>query len=295
MNVTRQVFLNDLSSASGITWHNNKLYVVGDDAPWLYILDEELSIIEKIKISGIDSLVNGRMPKSVKPDFESIEYVNDGCDEYLLIFSSGSVQISRDTAFVVRLDPDSLKHRNLRPFYEHIKERALIGTLDEINIEGLAVDEQNIYLFHRGNVSGNFIAVFERSPLMAYLENEPAAFPEARNYHFELPEYDQLISGFSGACMMPDNKGILFTASVENTADVINDGEVLGSYVGIISPDGLLKGTYRSTLVYIDGKTLPVKLEGITIKSFENNKMIVYAVSDNDDGTSEILEMEIFY
>ncbi len=33
------IHLSDLSSASGIGYYNNTIYVVGDDTPWLYALD----------------------------------------------------------------------------------------------------------------------------------------------------------------------------------------------------------------------------------------------------------------
>ena len=295
INVIRQVFLSEVSSASGIVYHDNRLYIVGDDVPWMYILDKEFTILNKVRLSGIDSMVNGRIPKSVKPDFESLELLSFGGSTSLNIFSSGSMTNSRDTSYTFYLNDRRIKHRTLRPIYEHIKAEALMSSQDEINIEGVAFSETAGYFLHRGNISGNIIAAFHKERLINYLDNDLNAFPEAKIYQFDLPDDNQLQSGFSGACMIPNNYGILFTASLESTDDVISDGGILGSYVGIIPINTISEGHYVSALLSIDKETLPKKLEGITIKSLEDRKIIAYAVCDNDDGTSDIFELEIIY
>jgi hypothetical protein len=166
---------------------------------------------------------------------------------------------------------------------------------DEINIEGVAFSETAGYFLHRGNISGNIIAAFDKESLLHQLDDDIHLIPKTKIYHFDLPNNDQLQSGFSGACIMPDNNGILFTASLESTGDVVSDGEILGSYVGIIPINTISEGHYVSALLTIDKKTLPKKLEGISIKSHENNRIIAYAICDNDDGTSDIFELEIIH
>ena len=296
VKVVKQVHLERLSSASGISYRDNIVYVVGDDSPWLHKLNEDFEIIEKIRISPIDSMPGGRMPKSIKPDFESMGLAELNNKNYLFILSSGSVKDSRDTSYWNYLERENLFHKkNLRSVFELIKSKSVMSAEDEINIEGLAIDDEKLYLFHRGNVSGNFVAVFALKQFLNFLENDSFTMPEPEIHFFTLPEYNQLRSGFSGACMMPGNDGILFTASLEKTDDVISDGAVLGSYVGIIPLKGMAKGSYQSAFVKVENEILPVKLEGITIKSFEENKLMAVAVCDNDDGTSEIINLEIFY
>jgi len=104
------------------------------------------------------------------------------------------------------------------------------------------------------------------------------------------------VSGFSGACLLPDNSGLLFTASLEATNNSYNDGEILGSYIGFINFDNIENGQSHTAIIKSEGKTLITKLEGISIKHFSNNKIDAIAVSDNDNGTSWIFEFEIdFY
>jgi len=54
------------------------------------------------------------------------------------------------------------------------------------------------------------------------------------------------------------------------------------------------KGLSKTELIISNGKALKTKLEGICIKSSADNKTTVITVSDNDDGTSWIYEMDFF-
>lgn len=296
VTVIRQLHLDSLSSASGVIYYNEGLYVGGDDTPWLYQLGEDLVIKDRIRISGTAGPGDGRVPKDIKADIESLELMKTGKGNYLLLLSSGSVPFRRDTAYVDNLDDDHpATPLNFRPLFEKIKKAAGILPPDEINIEGLAMDPQTVYLLHRGNVSGNIIAACDKRAFLTFMEFGADSLPEITIYDFNLPVEGALLSGFSGACMLPDNSGILFTASLEQTRDVFNDGEVLGSYVGIARLEEMGMGKYIAAPVMSEGRMIPRKLEGITIKPSTGNKMIVYAVCDNDDGSSELLEMEIFY
>lgn len=296
VKITRHVFFPELSSASGVESFKGKTFIVGDDSPWLFVLDENYGIIEKVRLSSIDTLVNNRTPKALKADFEAMAKLNIDEKEHLFVISSGSSEIRRDTAYLVSLEPgENIKKRNLRPLYNIIKRTAQIPEKDEINIEGLAMDQTNAYLLHRGNVSGNFIAVVGTEQLLNYVSNNSNQIPDVTVFYFELPAYNNLRSGFSGACITAYGKNILFAASLEETADVINDGKVLGSFIGLIDLAELSEGKYQAVMVKQNGDILAKKMEGISLKSYSNKKMNVLVVCDNDDGTSDLYEMDILY
>jgi len=294
--ITSHVSLASLPSASGISFYKSNIYIVGDDSPWIYRMDKPKEATQLIKLSAIDSIVNGRTPKKIKADFECMEQLLFQAEDYLLVLSSGSDPITRDTASLIALETgEIIVKKNIRPLYEKIKMSAGITGDDEINIEGLAVSKTEAYLFHRGNISGNIVISIGLKSLVSYLRNEQLNIPDFTVYHFELPEYEGTKSGFSGACMLPGNRGVLFTASMEKTDNVYDDGQIAGSYMGIISLEGLSKGEFRATLVRSKQTVLKKKLEGVTIKSATNNKMVILAVSDNDDGTSDLFEMEVSF
>ena len=177
--------------------------------------------------------------------------------------------------------------------YEKIKIEAGIGEDDEINIEGLAVSGNKIFLLHRGNVSGNLVVSTDKDQLLDYILDLDSEVPAIFVYRFQLPEYNGTKSGFSGACMLPGDRGILFTASLEETSSVYDDGNVAGSYIGVIPLDGIMQGSYNAALVMKNGEVLAKKLEGIAVKSAQDNKIDVFVVSDNDDGTSDLFEFRI--
>lgn len=95
--------------------------------------------------------------------------------------------------------------------------------------------------------------------------------------------------------MLPDQSAILYTASLEDTDSELYDGEILGSFIGYIPLDKLQEGISYTSLLK-DKNELPInkKLESIVIKSVSENKMLILSVSDNDDGSSDIFEMNIY-
>ena len=102
---------------------------------------------------------------------------------------------------------------------------------------------------------------------------------------------------FSGAYIY-DNL-LFFTASVENTQDAILDGEVLGSFVGWIDLKSIKPNkealTLNTALVLdADGNPYKGKVESLAIVSSEdNNNFRGLAITDNDNGQSELLELDI--
>lgn len=295
IELVKQAHLSDLPSASGIEYLNGKTYLVGDDMRWLVSLDDEWKVTGKFALSAIDTLVNNRTPWNVKADFESIASFNYNASNYLIVLSSGSMAETRDTAHIVRLD-DGLTHfkKNVRELYDAIKSLASIPSGNEINIEGLAISNTSAYLFHRGNVFENFIVEVELDALMTYLISSNGAIPSLQVYPFDLPKYNEIPSGFSGACMMKDRPALLYTASLEDTESELYDGEILGSFIGYIPLDKLDEGiSYACLLTDKNDRPINKKLESIVIKSKTDNKLHVLSVSDNDDGTSDIFEINL--
>jgi len=293
LNILEHVYYDNLSSTSGVSVIDNIILMVGDDIPWLVQLNNQLEIINQISISGIDSIIGGRMPYQLKPDYECMESFTDEDTDYTIVLSSGSKSPSRDTAVLIsHTGSHKLTKQNIRPLFELIKTRAEMGS-EEINIEGLAVTDESVYFFHRGNVSGNFIAELNREDFLHYIVTGHFHQQEINIYNFDLPTFNEVKSGFSGACHLPEKESFLFTASLEDTKSVTSDGKVSGSYIGIIPIKTIDKGKYSSTMLKDDVKILPKKLEGISILSSKGNETSIVTVCDNDDGSSDIFIINI--
>lgn len=293
IKIINQKHLLELPSASGIEFINNDIFIVGDDSPFLFQLDDEFSILDKISLTGNDSIHNGRVPWQIKSDFESMAYFTQNNENFLAVLSSGSKQIFRDSIHIFSLNETKIKtSKNIRPLFESIKSKANFTINDEINIEALAINNSNVFMMQRGNNNENLVISIDKKIFLNYLNKKNAKVPPIKIYKFKLPTFENTISGFSGVCVLPLNKGLLFTASLEATTDAISDGEILGSYLGIIEFTNFDKGITDTKILKEDNKILKTKLEGITVKSIQNNKVNVICVSDNDDGTSWIYELE---
>ncbi len=296
IEVIRQAHLSNLPSASGVEYISGTTYMVGDDMRWLVSLDDDWKVTHKFALSAIDTLVNNRTPWNVKADFESIAGFKYGDRDYLLVLSSGSMVDTRDTAHLIQLaDSMAFFKKNIRPLYEKIKSLAGIPDINEINIEGLAISNTFAYLFHRGNVYENFIMEIQLDTFMNYLLTNDNNLPAMKIHTFDLPSFKETPSGFSGACIMPDQSAILYTASLEDTDSELYDGEILGSFIGYIPLNKLHEGiSYASLLTDKNDRPINKKLESIVIKSETDNKLLVLSVSDNDDGSSDIFEMNVY-
>jgi hypothetical protein len=181
----------------------------------------------------------------------------------------------------------------MRPLFEAIKQAAGLPAKNKINIEGAAFSDDKAFLLHRGNVSGNFIIEMDKASLIAFIKNETNTLPALKVYFFDLPKDKGVSAGFSGACILPEYSGLLFLASLENTDNAIDDGAVLGSYLGFISFEKMKEGKFVAGLISEHGSPLQKKQEGISIKSIKDNKITVLSVCDNDDGSSDLYEIEV--
>lgn len=100
---------------------------------------------------------------------------------------------------------------------------------------------------------------------------------------------------FSGASFMPYENKIIFTASIENNVNPVADGEIFGSYIGIIHTEEL-KDNYQPECVILADKNqhLKIKVESVEILTKHNaGKSKLLLVTDSDGGDSEIIKVRL--
>jgi len=292
ITINKRIPLKDIPSASGISILHDSIYIVGDDSPYLFKLNAAFEITERIQVTNQET-EKGRIPKPIKPDFEAIAEVNRGGKKELLVFGSGSKLKLRETLLRIELDePDKrVSTHSLSALYAHLKATSGIADAN-FNIEGAAIGSRALYLFNRGN---NQLFVIGLEAFLQYIENEKAHVPQVKTFRYYLPRLKGVMAGFSGACLLPDNQHILFTASLENTTDWYNDGEVLGSFIGLLPLEKLnQESPVCKKVVDEQGSDYLGKIESIAIKSHNpDGSYTVYAVTDSDGGVSELLEMSL--
>jgi hypothetical protein len=287
--------LPDVHSASGIAEVPEGWLVVCDDFIDLYLLDETGALGGKWPISPTPAvIVEGRVPKKHKRDFEAIAGWRQGKQTHFLIFGSGS-KLPQRSYIVQGTWQDSFKSATevqAEPFYQHLLQMAKLGP-EQLNIEGATAFDQKLILLNRGL---NQSIVLDLKAFAAYVASQcKGAAPAMDLYAYHLPEINGVQVGFSGACTDLRRNRIYFCASAEDTADWIQDGEVLGSYVGwIVRPTATDGGELFAMPVVDDaGQMTRDKIEAIGLLPPVNGNVQLLALTDTDGGHSQLLTLEL--
>lgn len=269
-----------LSAASGLQKVGEQFHVVADDRLDLGTFTtvateggEIRKILDRAKLPQDE-----KERKAVKPDLEALTKVVHNGSEALLAFGSGSTE-KRNTGVFMALDeqgnPGEAVEFDLGPLYESFS----VG-FPELNIEGAAQIGEHLRLLQRGNGSTgpNAVIDLDLADVVEAASNGEALSP--RMLRGVKPVELGTTPGstgpvpwtFTDLTSLPDGRAV-FTAAAEDTDNPYDDGEILGSAVGIMEADGSI-----SSLRPVDQK---VKIEGVTIDSERENQ--AYLVTDADD------------
>lgn len=282
--------LKGIASASGIEATAKGIFIIGDNTPYIFLLDDNFEIKEKHLLFSESKFWDSIIEKSLKPDFEAIA-VPQGDDKTLWLFGSGSGYAERDILIAYDVEQKAPGGRYpLKDFYRGLREAAGLS-LSQFNIEGAEVVNDKLFLFNRGE---NIIFRIPLSEFQDFLEHT-GNVPKIDVFRIELPEIDGINAGFSGATYVPEQRIFVLTASVENTSNWIDDGEVLGSFLGILTVPDLEKGEEPSwTLLDFKGKPVQKKVESVTsmpANSLEYTNLLL--VTDSDGGISELIKVKL--
>lgn len=307
ISVLKHVHLTSIPSASAVEVINGNIYIVGDDSSFLYVLKYDLTILAKVPLyeAKSDHIVDNRILKKKKADLECITKLMINGYPHLLILGSGSKSPRRDVAFLVKLPtPYNRNHLvwevSLIKWYSFLRmHEDAAGDTGVLNFEAAASTSSYLYIFNREN---NAVLRFDMPEFIEFIQGHTEGVPFPTVIKAHLPEIESIRSGFSGADYF-DGK-LFFTAAAENTSNAIDDGEVMGSAVGIVSFDGEEKqrgkvangftATISDFTLIPKIESSPLKVESISVYEKENDSTyIAIAVCDDDLGASDILMLQL--
>src|SRR6187401_877316 len=203
--------LNDYPSASSIEYYDGKLYLMGDDATKLLVLDTNLNIVDSIPIT---SYPENRIPKDIKPDLEASSLNGDN----LFLFGSGSLSPYRNFAWRHNLKTKDNDSINLEPLFLKIKELGI----EQINIEGACFVSEKLILVNRGNKGypHNHLIITDEK----FLDNDSSF----QTFIIPLAAQKDTSSfkGISGLCYARESDQLILTVSTENTRNSYDDGAI---------------------------------------------------------------------
>lgn len=254
-----------IGSASGLVYHDNKLFIISDSSNYLYeyhIPHEKLT-----KIALVDN-PQENIAKKDKPDFEAIAQK----DGDLFLFGSGSTE-NRNLVFKYKSKSGKISGKDASAMYSRIKKQFNF-TDDELNIEGVILKGESILLFQRGN------GLLGKNGVIYSKDNAEDA--ELDFITFDLPKMKNVAATFTDAILVDET--IYFLATAEDTTSTYLDGEVLGSIIGTID----LKTMKLINTIQITDKH---KFEGLTLYKETDSKIEFLLCEDND---TEKLESDIY-
>lgn len=288
------LLLIDFSSGSSINFYDNRLYLIGDDANRILILDKEYKQLNYITIFNFKE---ARIPKKVKADFETSTIVKENDKDHLLVLGSAS-RDNRMSGVLLPLEDSSDVHRqsdfttiSFVDFVSRIRQHPV----GEINLEGSTVIGNQFVLSNRangGNPNNTFIIT--SNDFWKRQRDAPIALCGLR-----LPKSNSGITGVSELCYVASKDLLLMTLSSEQTANAYEDGAIGDSYIGWIhsistkmnQPELKLDGMVNLSLT--DNLFKGEKIEGLCVESPEGDALILHLISDNDDGRSRLFKLKI--
>ncbi len=278
--ITDSTVHQEVQSASGLVVLGEDIFTVCDDNPYLFHLDSDFQILRQHALIPFDGpLEKVRLPKATKPDFEALEQIGPG---EMIALGSGSETPERDIMIHIRIDGDSVETErySITNFYDSLAQIAGMER-SEFNLEGLAFSSNTLYFFTR---TTNLMFTIDSRAFLIYMK-EKGALPPVKFKTFELPGIDGSTSGFSGATVTSDGKYAFVTSSVEVSDDSYNDGDILGSFIGVVP---LYSAPDKTHWARIESPEEPLKVEAISILNQlgENSYEVVLTTDSDGGGTS---------
>ena len=294
VSCTQEQNLAGIPSASAIELVGASLIIFGDDARSLYVLNRARQLAQVVPLPGI-SPGQGRLPKHEKPDFESAFAYSSAGETHVIAFGSGSSGTARDGGLHVRIDALStirIDELALGALYNNLRQTSEIGSSGVLNIEGAAITDDHVILAQcaAGN-SRNYLIRFERDAFINWLENNTPP-PAAEFFPVSLVSVSGIEAGLTGLAYSPVHHRLFFTAAVEDRDDPVQDGAVLGSFVGIFSsPDQQQLALENCEAP--ENLSPTRKLESICLLHENPDGVHALAVADDDMGSSQLADLSI--
>lgn len=280
-----KILLPDYPSASGIDFRNQTVYIIGDDANNLLILDSSLKTKDSI---ALFSFSEKRIPKKLKADLEAMTILDNGD---ILLSGSGSLNPTRSLAWLINPVKKTKDSIRLDTFYQRVS----LQGINELNIEGIAAYPGGFILANRGSKGypKNHLIFTRRNFWQRQTGVEISSMLAGVNTD------SSQFSGISGITYAPKQDALILTISTEDTRNNMDDGAIGTSYLWIIrniSSKKNWKAVNPDTIInldQLDPKFIGQKIESVCILKETSSRYYLLLAADNDNGSSTLFKMVV--
>lgn len=266
-----------ISAASGLVLTQDYFFVIADNDLNLGVLNRTNGKNQLIPILPGELPINKKERKKKKPDFETLLQITDNRlpAPGLIAFPSGSSPQRYLGVYIPFNKEHTLNTSGIIRFDLTRLFKTLLTQTEELNIEGVIIEKDTVFLFHRGNSKNDVNRIYEIAKtdfvdiILANNNEQPLAIK--KSYPIELGNLDGVKLTITDATLFDGRK--FFLAAAEDTDNPIDDGKVKGTVFGELLSSGA---------VQIFAKIEQQKLEGLAITQV-NQQWLFHTVSDNDD------------
>jgi hypothetical protein len=286
--------LADFPSGSSINYYEGNIYLIGDDANNLLVLDNRYQQVDSIPL--FDFPVK-RIPKSQKADFETSTLIEVNGVMKILILGSASREERKKAMLLPLMNPDPDINKPFLPFFYNASFFAQYKSkgIEEVNIEGATTIGDYLVLGNRGNTANPINHLIFTNNIFSNRQNKVSFYISKIVLPVQLHEF----AGVSELCYVESKDILLFTFSSETTNNSYDDGTIGDSYIGLIYdishklqyPELILDEMIN--LSAIDKDFENEKIEGICVEAVNGNELILHLVSDNDGGESKLFNVKV--
>jgi hypothetical protein len=288
LSLLKTTYLAHYPSASGVAFSEGKLYIIGDDAQKLLVLDADHNQIDSVTFYPHQQK---RIPYQIKHDLESLSILSYKKNVYLVAVPSYSTeQRNKLYAFPLKDISQYKMMINATPI-QHIKGLGIV----EPNLEGSTKINNSILFSNRANKSqpSNYLITI---PLKKNVLKRTKKWSKSTMVLSDAKD----TLGLSGLDYWSNTDYLFFTASTEATSSATQDGEIGESYLGYISDYSkqARSATLKPSKLINLSKELHIgnqKIEGVSIESNDGKTMIFHLVADNDDGQSIVYKVQLTF
>ena len=281
------LLLSEYPSGSAISYYNDQLYIIGDDANTLLVLDSNYQQVLTVPFFQYEEK---RIPKAQKADLETAVILDTDGRKNLLALGSAA---TRERELIVMYPLDTANSQPTYIPYTSFIQR--LQQIPEINIEGATLARNHFILSNRGNESNPVNYLIITTPDFWTQQEHAPIHISKLHIPFTLPGF----AGVSELCYIEQEDVLLVLLSSEATGNAYDDGAIGDSYigwvnhfsqqltVGDISLDGI------TNLSEVDPAFEGEKMEGICLAAVKNNEWYLHLVADNDKGESKIFYIKM--
>lgn len=297
IQLLKSLLISDFPSGSSINYYEGKFYLIGDDSTNILILDANYQKVDSVLL--FDYSVK-RIPKSDKTDLEGSVILDIAGVNHLLIVGSASRK-NRKRIILIPFSKKGIDFTTLSNSIHKTKvfiNRIHLNGIEEINLEGVCLINDNLLLGNRGNRSrqNNYLIITDRN----FWERQEDSKIQIRRLLMPANDQNKLL-GLSELCYIKELDMLLITLTSEDTADAYLDGSIGDSYIGWIRNattmiqleelmfDGLI------CLSDVDPSFTKEKIEGICLESVKGSEILVHLIADNDAGESRLFKISVIF